>query len=49
MLIAFGVMIYAGIRIAVRAPDTIHLSDPGSDFVARWLMPQALGLAAPSQ
>jgi hypothetical protein len=33
--------------IPVRAPDTIHLSDPGADFVARWLMPQALGLAQP--
>jgi hypothetical protein len=35
--------------IDVRAPDTIHLSDPGADFVAGWLMPQALGLVVPSQ
>jgi peptidoglycan/LPS O-acetylase OafA/YrhL len=35
--------------IPVRAPDTIHLSDPGADYVARWLMPQALGLVAPAQ
>ena len=35
--------------IPVRAPDTIHLSDPGADYVARWLMPQALGLVQPTQ
>jgi hypothetical protein len=35
--------------VNVRAPDTIHLSDPGADLVARWLMPQALGLTAPIQ
>jgi peptidoglycan/LPS O-acetylase OafA/YrhL len=35
--------------IPVRAADTIHLSDPGADFVARWLMPQALGLVHPAQ
>jgi peptidoglycan/LPS O-acetylase OafA/YrhL len=35
--------------VAVRAPDTIHLSDAGADFVAEWLMPQALDLAQRSQ
>jgi peptidoglycan/LPS O-acetylase OafA/YrhL len=32
--------------IQVRAPDTIHLSDAGADFVAAWLVPQALPLVA---
>jgi len=31
--------------IRVRAPDTVHLSDEGADFVARWIMPNALALA----
>jgi peptidoglycan/LPS O-acetylase OafA/YrhL len=35
--------------IDVRAPDTIHLSDAGADFVARWLVPQALGLVERAQ
>ena len=30
--------------ISVRAPDTVHVSDAGSDFVAGWLVPQALAV-----
>lgn len=31
--------------VAVRAPDTVHLSDAGADFVAARIMPMALALA----
>jgi peptidoglycan/LPS O-acetylase OafA/YrhL len=35
--------------VAVRAPDTVHLSDAGADFIATRIMPMALALAEHDQ